>query len=136
MDQGLFNRLCDYLGKNNNIVFAYVFGSFVNYDKFNDIDLGIFLADSRIDTLEYLNFKRELMDITSLEVDIVILNKANALIKREIFKDGVRLFSRNRELESDFIVHSLFEYEDMRKYYALSYNSMIKNIRKEVSTDG
>jgi hypothetical protein len=136
MDQVLFNRLYNYLIKKKNIVFAYIFGSFVKCDRYNDIDFAIFLSDGKISTLEYLNLKRELMDIVSVEVDIVILNEANPLIKHEVFKNGIRIFSRDRELESNFIVHSLFEYEDMKKYYDLSYKTMIDRIRKEVRING
>ncbi len=122
--------------ENDKIVFAYIFGSFVNKSKYNDIDIAIYLSNGKIDTLEYLNLKRELMDIASVDVDLVILNEANPLLKHEIFKDGIRIFSRNSSLESNIHVHSLFEYEDMKKYYKLSYDTMISHIRKEVQSNG
>jgi len=122
--------------ENDKIVFAYIFGSFVNKSKYNDIDIAIYLSNGKIDTLEYLNLKRELMDIASIDVDLVILNEANPLLKHEIFKDGIRIFSRDSSLESNIHVHSLFEYEDMKKYYKLSYDTMISHIRKEVQSNG
>lgn len=136
MDRGLLNRFYDCLIKNKNIAFTYVFGSFVKGDKFNDIDIAIFLFENKLNTFEYLNLKRELMDISGVEVDIVILNEANPMIKHEVFKNGVRIFSRRKELESNFRVHSLFEHEDMKRYYDLSYNTMIEHVRKEVSING
>jgi len=60
------------------------FGSFVKSERYNDIDIAIYLADGEIDTGEFLNLKRELMDIVLVEVDIVILNKADPLIKQEV----------------------------------------------------
>ena len=134
MDNLLIDKLKAILEKNKNILFAYIFGSFVkgNRIKGSDIDFAIYTFEKGMDTTEYLNLKRELMDTALSEVDIVILNHANPLIKHEIFRDGIRLFSRHRDLESNFIVHSLFEYEDMKKYYDLSYESMISRIRKEV----
>lgn len=136
MDQDLLDKLHDFLFQKKYIVFAYVFGSFVKSERYNDIDIAIYLADGEIDTGEFLNLKRELMDIVLVEVDIVILNKADPLIKQEVFKGGKQLFSRDRKLENNFIVHSLFEYEDMRKYYNMSYNSMINQIRSEVKING
>jgi len=136
MNRLLFKKLHDKLISVEKIVFAYIFGSFVKSEKYNDIDIAIYLSDGEIGTLDYLNFKRELMDIVSVEVDIVILNNANPLIKQQVFKHGVQIFSKDRDLESKFIVHSLFEYEDMKKYYNLSYSSMINQIRKEVGSNG
>ncbi|SHK23510.1 type VII toxin-antitoxin system MntA family adenylyltransferase antitoxin [Paramaledivibacter caminithermalis] len=138
MDNNLINRLIKILKKNNKIIMAYVFGSIVkgNETKDSDIDIAIYISKGEIDAFEYLSLKRELMDVSSKEVDIVILNDANPLIKQEIFRDGKKLFSRDKELESNFIVHSLFEYEDMKKYYDLSYKSMITRIRKEVEKHG
>lgn len=138
MDNVLLDKLTKILKENKKIIIAYIFGSFVkkNETKDSDIDLAIYISDGELDTLEYLNLKRKLMDVSSRQIDIVILNNANPLIKQEIFRDGEKLFSKDDKLESNLIVHSLFEYEDMKKYYDLSYESMITRIRKEVEMDG
>lgn len=136
MNQVLLNSFNNIFMKNKKIVFVYVFGSFVSKGTYNDIDFAIYLSDGEIDTFEYLDLKRELMDISSKEIDIVILNEVSPIIKHEVFRYGIRLFSRNDEIESNFVVHSLFEYEDMKKYYDLSYNVMIEHTRKEVESSG
>ncbi|AHM56327.1 hypothetical protein EAL2_c10290 [Peptoclostridium acidaminophilum DSM 3953] len=138
MDKELLDRFKAFLIKKDNIVFAYVFGSFVSgtQTKDSDVDFAVYLSKVDIDAAEYLGMKVELMDIAKRDVDIVILNSANPLVKNEIFGSGVRLFSKDEELESDFIVKSLFEYEDMKKYYKLSYDTMIERLRKEVSDNG
>lgn len=138
MDNVLLDKLTKLLKGNKKIIIAYIFGSFVkeNETKDSDIDLAIYISEGELDTLEYLNLKRKLMDASSRQIDIVILNNANPLIKQEIFRDGEKLFSKDYKLESNLIVHSLFEYEDMKKYYDLSYESMIIRIRKEVEMDG
>lgn len=138
MDNVLLDKLTKILKENKKIIIAYIFGSFVkeNETKDSDIDLAIYISEGELDTLEYLNLKRKLMDASSRQIDIVILNNANPLIKQEIFRDGEKLFSKDDKLESNLIVHSLFEYEDMKKYYDLSYESMITRIRKEVEMDG
>lgn len=138
MDKELFDRVKACLIKKDNIVFAYVFGSFVSgtQTKDSDMDFAVYFSEEDIDAAEYLDLKVELADIAKRDVDIVILNTANPLVKSEIFGNGMRLFSQDEELESDFIVKSLFEYEDMKKYYKLSYDTMIDRLRKEVSGNG
>jgi len=138
MDNILINKLKNILQKNSKILFAYIFGSSIEYKKTkdSDIDLAIYITSEGLDTFEYLNLKRELMDVSSKEIDIVILNNGNPLIKHEVFRDGIELFSKDSEFQNNFIVHSLFEYEDMKKYYDLSYKTMIDHIRKEVKAHG
>lgn len=135
MDKELLDRFKACLIKKDNIVFAYVFGSFVSgtQTKDSDVDFAVYLSKVDIEAVEYLGMKVELMDIAKRDVDIVILNTANPLVKSEIFGSGMRLFSRDEELESDFIVKSLFEYEDMKKYYKWSYDAMIERLKKEVT---
>ncbi len=138
MDIVLLNKLKTIMSQNNDIVFAYIFGSYAcgKQTQNSDVDFAVYFSGGNIDTVKYLNLKRELMDISSKEVDVVILNNANPLVKHEVFKDGICLFSRNKEIENNFIVKSLFEYEDMKKYYNLSYKSMIEHVRKEVENNG
>ncbi|SKC49477.1 type VII toxin-antitoxin system MntA family adenylyltransferase antitoxin [Maledivibacter halophilus] len=138
MDNILINKIIKILKENKKIIIAYIFGSVANGKDTNgsDIDLAIYVSGKELDTFEYLNLKRKLMDVCDREVDIVILNNANPLIKHEIFRDGKKLFSRNEKMENNLIVHSLFEYEDMKKYYDLSYKCMITRIRKEVEING
>lgn len=48
----------------------------------------------------------------------------------------ILLFTRDEVAESNFKVHTLFEYEDMKRYLYISYNAMIRNLRKEVKENG
>lgn len=126
------------LEKQHNIVFAYVFGSLAQgkYNKLSDVDIAIYIKDNNLNFTEYLNLKRKLMDVTSREIDLVILNNAAPIVKNEVFKYGVQLFSRNEELESNFKVHSIFENQDMKKYRDLSFQRMIERTKREVNSYG
>jgi len=72
------------------------------------------------------------MKKTEKEIDLVLLNSADPLIKFMIIQEGVLLFSRLKEQESAFKVKVLFEYDDIKKYLDLSYNTMIDRLKKEV----
>jgi predicted nucleotidyltransferase len=134
----LKNKIKKYLENKDFIIFAYIFGSAVNnkQNKYSDVDLALYLVDEEIDTNEYLDLKRELMDIVSRDIDIVILNDASPLVKKEVFSSGIKLFSKDEEFESDFIVHTYFEYEDMKKYYDMFFRAMVEEVKDEVNKYG
>ncbi|EOD00084.1 DNA polymerase, beta domain protein region [Caldisalinibacter kiritimatiensis] len=117
-----------------NIAFAYIFGSFVRnkMTELSDIDIAIYLYNEEISTEDYLNLKTKLEDKLKKDVDIAILNNASPLLKFEVCREGILLFSRDEILESNFKVHTLFEYEDFKKYRDMFYKNMIEKLRKEV----
>ncbi|MDW7668788.1 MAG: nucleotidyltransferase domain-containing protein [Bacillota bacterium] len=138
MNQEMISKIKEYLKGKDYIIFAYIFGSAVNSKetKYSDVDLAVYTTKSEIETTEYLGMKRELMDMTSKEIDIVILNNASPLVKKEVFNTGVKLFSKDEEVESNFIVHTYFEYEDMKKYYDMSFKAMVEEVKDEVNKYG
>ncbi len=138
MKKELINKIKKYLENIDFVIFAYIFGSAANNkeNKYSDVDLAFYIADGEIDTNEYLDLKRELTDIVSRDVDIVILNDASPLVKKEVFSSGIKLFSKDEELESNFIVHTYFEYEDMKKYYDMSFKAMVEEVKDEVNKYG
>lgn len=129
-NKDIIKNITQYLANIPDIVFAYIFGSFVEKEKYEDIDIAIFLASGEIDSMDYLNLKRELTDIAGVEVDIAVLNEASPLLKREVIKNGVLIWERNKDSRVRFIVNSVFEYEDMKRYYEMSYESFIQKIKE------
>lgn len=127
----------DILIKYEEIIFAYVFGSHAKGSprENSDIDIGIYLKTS-LGTYEYLNMKRELSEALKEEVDLVILNDASPLLKFEIYRNNILLFTRDKTMESKYKVKTLFEYNDMKRYLDLSYNKTIERLKKEVDMDG
>lgn len=123
--------------KYEEIVFAYIFGSYAEgkLGEDSDIDIALYL-DSEIDVDKYLEIKVNLTDICKRDVDLVILNDATPLLKYQIYKNHIMLFARDKTRESIFKVKTLFEYNDMKRYLDLSYNAMIKRLKKEVDSDG
>lgn len=127
----------DILIEYDNIIFAYIFGSYArnSIKKDSDIDLAIYLDDS-IDSDTYLTIKMDLSQSLKREVDLVILNDAPPLLKYEIYKNNILLFTRNRTIENKYKVNTLFEYNDMKRYLDLSYEKTIERLKKEVERDG
>ncbi|MGO1470372.1 MAG: type VII toxin-antitoxin system MntA family adenylyltransferase antitoxin [Tissierella sp.] len=123
--------------KYENIIFAYIFGSYAsdNIKKDSDIDIAIYLKNT-IDTDAYINIKMELSDSLKREVDLVILNNTTPLLKYEIYKNHILIFTRDETVESKYKVKTLFEYNDMKRYLDLSYETTIERLKREVNRDG
>lgn len=119
------------------IIFAYIFGSYAkgNVREDSDIDIAIYLKDS-IGTYVYLDMKMELSEALKREVDLVILNDSTPLLKYEIYKKNILLFTHDESIENRYKVKILFEYDDMKRYLDLSYDKTIERLKEEVSMNG
>jgi predicted nucleotidyltransferase len=126
-------RCRDILLECENIVFAYIFGSFAqgNAGADSDIDVAIYLA-AEIEIETYLDLKVRLAEGCKREVDLVILNEANPFLRYEIQRNNILLFSRDKTLETHYKVKTLFEYSDVKKYLDLHYSKTIKRLKEEV----
>ena len=90
------------------IVFAYIFGSFLNSPAFRDIDAGIYLdniaqKDVFDRELETAKKTSEACDLPVDFIDIKILNFAPSHFLNNVFKNGTILFYKNEKLLSDMI---------------------------------
>ena len=126
-------RCRDILLECENIVFAYIFGSFAqgNARADSDIDIAIYLA-AEIEIETYLDLKVRLAEGCKREVDLVILNEANPFLRHEIQRNNILLFSRDKALETHYKIKTLFEYSDVKKYLDLHYSRTIQRLKEEV----
>ena len=88
-----------------------------------------------MDTYEYLGIKMDLSDRLKKEVDLVVLNDATPLLKYEIYRNNILLFTNDKTIENKYKVKTLFEYNDMKRYLDLSYDKTIERLKEEVSID-
>ena len=81
----LLNLLREVILKDERVIFAYVYGSFVKEQSFRDIDIGIYVKDSQenpfvlsadIKTKLSRVVSREDMDFTADQFDVQIINHA------------------------------------------------------------
>lgn len=98
------NKITEYLSGRSEISFAYLFGSFTEKDKYNDIDIAVYLnPDFNINELSKYPFGYEAELIGNLnivletdKIDLILLNKANLLAATQVYNSGMLLFERNR----------------------------------------
>jgi hypothetical protein len=100
--------------KDNRVIFAYLFGSFLDGLSFRDIDIGIYLKNIKSENSSsyeiYLSKKisnncRVPFDI----IDIKVLNFVPNSFLNSIFKYGKLLFTKDEELLSNLIEKTSLE---------------------------
>lgn len=121
----LLEQIKGYLLEREEIVFAYVLGTFLDRDDFRDIDLALFLDEKKMEQVDTLDWELEL----SLEleervkpgrlferyvpVDVKALNGAPVCFRYSVSK-GLVLFSRDENAREEFVCRTWKEYIDFR----------------------
>ena len=110
----------------DNILLVFLFGSIVNgiFHEESDIDLGIYFQHIP-NTTQYLEMKENYSEKLKREVDIVVLNTADPIIRMQALKNGL-VVKKDSHTYNDFFVRTLNEYDDL-KYYR---QEIEKNILK------
>lgn len=110
-------KIGEFLKNRDEVVFAYVFGSFVEGETFNDIDLAVYVDESHPaakDTFYDVKLSLQLEKILNYPVDVVLLNRANSII---VFRasQGILIKSSNEDLRVDFVTRHWKLYWDIWK---------------------
>ena len=110
----------DYLSAQAGVCAAYVFGSQAKGTPtvFSDLDLAV-LLDSTVPPSRYfeeqLRLEAELSKrLGRDDVDVVVLNRAGALLRFQIYRTGRALFERDRASAKRFLAHAIVEYLDFK----------------------
>ena len=92
------------LKNHEEILFAYLHGSFVKKDAFHDIDVAIYLERMPASVLEYeLQMETDLMEaLRKYTIDVRVLNGAPLSFKYNVIKDGIVLLSKDDDKRADF----------------------------------
>jgi predicted nucleotidyltransferase len=116
--------------KHEEIVFAYIYGSFVDPEMpfFRDIDVGIYVDENRISTKQFMDYSINLsLELESAlkkyPVDVAILNNAPLNLVFKITQ-GELLFIRNEGLWTDFVTKAWSLYND----HAITSRHMLEEI--------
>ena len=92
--------------KETEVMFAFLYGSFISESLFRDIDLGVYVAG--IEPSQYYTFENRLTRLGEdavgflFPVDVRIINTAPISFCFEVIR-GELLFSRNEQLLVDFL---------------------------------
>lgn len=122
MKQEFVKIIKEELEKYDDIVFAYIFGSFVDSDRYNDIDVAIFLKNPEKHRLMEREFELEriLEDKIHISFDVRIINFAPISFVYNVLKNKILIIDRDSSLRADFeslIFREYFDYKHLIKEY-------------------
>lgn len=100
--EAIKKQITDYLKAREEVMSAYIFGSFVQRQVYHDIDVAVCLYGG----FEKNDFKKfpygyesllisELSALTKRKIDFVVMNNAEILIQQRIVNNGILLFTRD-----------------------------------------
>jgi uncharacterized protein len=120
--EALYRQVKNILEEDENILFAYVFGSSVMHDAFHDIDIAIFLKTPNKSTAltQELDLEVRLSGALRLQVDVRILNEAPLPFRYNVLKTGRVILDRDALRRSDFeslTYRMYFDFERFRIEY-------------------
>ena len=123
--ENIVKSIVETISQFEEIVLCYLFGSSIEMDEYNDIDLGIFLSnsysiyDSSNFSMEVgrsveksLNFKKT--------IDIKVLNNSPIYFQFEVISKGVLLFSKGekeRIMYEKGVINLHLDYKDTLDWF-------------------
>lgn len=132
-DIELIQRLKDFLSDRQEIMFAWLFGSYANGHNncYSDIDIAIYSRDNSLlgDVDWYLGLKADIMELVNKEVDLVLLNSAKPLIKHAANMQKKVLLSRDMLFEAEYSLRVIKEYNDVRYWARFSRQHLLGGIK-------
>jgi len=110
----IIKKIQKVLLKEESIVFAFVYGSFLGAVSFRDIDIAVYTGNTKQDEIfdKEMEFSKKIADSCNLSFDIFevkILNFAPNSFLNNIFKNGRLLFTKDDKLLTDMIEDTSIE---------------------------
>jgi predicted nucleotidyltransferase len=113
---GLRARIAAVLAAEQSVVFAYLFGSFLDSESFGDVDVAVFLDPSRCPPAAFLDVQLALTSRLEadlrLPADIVILNDAPLGLRLAAIRGQV-IYAGTEERRLTFVEQTVLRAMDM-----------------------
>ncbi|AIS51954.1 DNA polymerase beta-like protein [Thermoanaerobacter kivui] len=126
-------KLNEFVNKYNPSLIL-IFGSYARgrVHELSDLDIGI-KFDKNIEMALYSSILKELVEIFNREdIDVVILNYADPLLRFEIISSCKVLYQAYPEAYLDFYLYSVKGYDDVKRLRKLEENYLKKGIKNEL----
>jgi len=96
------------------ISFAYLHGSFLHQDTFQDIDCAVYLSRFNENERLYLevSLENDLEESIEFPIDLRILNKAPLSFQYTVLREGLLLFEKDEDIRVSFQEKVVSEYLD------------------------
>lgn len=118
MTDDSLEKISQHLKSNEEIVFAYLYGSIARGEERqeSDIDIAIYVKDPSLIQDPHFETKLalELEKLTKRSVDVRVINSGSLLFIHQVLRDGKLLLSKDERRRIDFEVRKMDEYFDFR----------------------
>lgn len=120
----LVEKVRSFVARLPEVVFAYLYGSFVESEKFRDIDVAVFLEQDYLRSVDVFDYELEKSTALSIElrrdIDVKVINTKPPGLQYNATA-GQLLFARDDDVRTDFAVKARSMYFDFqiasRKYF-------------------
>ena len=107
--QIIVEKIKKYLRNKNEVMYAYIFGSFLIKENYHDLDIALYL-DKEFDKNDFVEYPygyeskimTELEQLLKQRIDIVIMNNAGITILQRIINKGKLIVSKNDKHRIDY----------------------------------
>jgi uncharacterized protein YutE (UPF0331/DUF86 family)/predicted nucleotidyltransferase len=110
----LLRRLKGRLEKEGEVLFAYVYGSFLEGRPFRDLDVAIWIGDPDRAFYYTVDYSAQLEVELKVPVDVQVLNGAPLPFKHHVFTRGRLLLSRDDDLRVRLADEAMRQYMDLQ----------------------
>ncbi len=109
------------------IAAIYLFGSAAvgRLTPESDIDLGI-LFEQKPSAIELVQLQEEFTNTLAVQADIVDLDAASPILRMQVLKNGIRIFTRNETRVHALFVRAVNEYDDLKRVRAPIEDNILK----------
>ncbi|MGC8654494.1 MAG: type VII toxin-antitoxin system MntA family adenylyltransferase antitoxin [Candidatus Kryptoniota bacterium] len=131
------DKITNYLYQRDEVLLAYIFGSFVQRDNYHDIDIAVYLKND----FNKNDFKKfpygyesgviaELISLLRKNVDFVVMNNAEILIQKRIIDAGKLIISKDERTRIYYENHIRKLYIDMENLRKIRRHYLSAKIEK------
>jgi hypothetical protein len=108
----IIRRIKDYFLDKDDVVFAYLHGSFIEKRRFRDIDIAIFVKNSVREIELESDLSYELTEKACYPVEVRIINNASIAFQMAVLRKGRLLLSKADDVRTDFIENTSRRYRE------------------------
>lgn len=116
--EAVISRIKSILDGRAEIIFSYIYGSFIESATsfFKDIDIGVYISKDIVPSAQFINYMLSLsLEVESslkrYPVDVVVMNNASLPLLFKITQ-GKLLFTKNEDVWGDFVAKTWSLYHD------------------------
>jgi predicted nucleotidyltransferase len=99
------------LASSEDIIFAYIYGSFARGEPVRDLDVALYTTEEK-DFLFAVDVAALLRRETGCEVDVTVMNHAPVALQFAILRDGLLLFSKDEARRTALIERVSRQYRE------------------------